>query len=371
MKKMIVLLLIGCLSMMTGCSGVNEDQSEKETINETNNNASDIELPVSTEKHKIIIDTDAGADDSAAIILAASSENLEILGVTTLAGNVDLEQSTKNVLAALEVAGCDAPVYEGAENTYDGRQIEAFSVFGSDGMGDAGLIHPSGKTEKEDAVSFIINTIKENPGEVEIVSIGPATNIANAIEKDPETMKDVKRIWSMGSTGLGPGNASPVAEFNVYHDAEAYKIMLDFEVPITVVGLDVCDGDALWTDVQFEKLKKSGEIGSFITDSFVKLREFYVQNGFGNSVMNCDPVTIMCLVYPEFFKESIPVHGSCITTEGECYGQVIYYWKGFTYDVVKNDFNYNVSLVSKVDKNNYFNYFLKTIQSKDVSSKEK
>ena len=131
---------------------------------------------------------------------------------------------------------------------------DAFSVFGEDGMGDADLIHPKGKAEEEDAVDFILDTIKEDPGEVEIIALGPATNIARAIDKDPETMQDVKMIWSMGTAGLGVGNASPVAEFNVYADAPAYKVMLDSGLPITIIGLDMCGGEAMWTDEQFEEL---------------------------------------------------------------------------------------------------------------------
>ncbi len=267
-------------------------------------------------------------------------------------------------MAALEIAGCDAPVYKGSDITYTGRTINAFSVFGTDGMGDKDLIHPTGQAQDQDAVSFIIDTVKANPGEIEIVSLGPATNIAKAIDQDPETMMQIKRIWSMGTTGLGPGNATPVAEFNVYHDAEAYKVMLDSGLPITIVGLDSCDGEAQWTAAQFDKLKKSGEIGSFITDSFSKLREFYIQNGNGDAVMNCDPLTVMCMMYPDFMKDTISAYGYCDTDEGNAYGQVIFYKNGFTYDAATNDYFYNVSLVSDVDKKNYFNYYLKTLKNR-------
>lgn len=178
-------------------------------------------------KEKLIIDTDTGADDASALIFAAKQKQAEILGVTTLVGNVDIEQSTRNALAALELIGCDAPVYRGSADTYDGTEKSAFSVFGKDGMGDSDLIHPQKQAAEGDAVDFMIETIEENPGEVEIVALGPATNIAKAIKKAPDTMKHVKRIWSMGSAGLGPGNATPVAEFNVYADAPAYKVLLD------------------------------------------------------------------------------------------------------------------------------------------------
>ena len=313
-------------------------------------------LPSDLPKKKLIIDTDTAADDASAIILAAKSGSAEILGVTTLAGNVTIEQSTQNALMALETAGCDAPVYKGAENRYNGDKIEAFSVFGADGMGDADLIHPTGKAEEQDAVEFILDTVKQNPNEVELVALGPATNIANAIKKDPETMKQVKMIWSMGTAGLGPGNASPVAEFNVYSDAEAYKAMLDLGIPVTVIGLDCCDGEAQLTDPQRAELAESGDIGSFVSASFEKLKELYSEN-CEDSVMDCDAVAMSCVLNPDFVKSSVQAHGSCITDEGECFAQVIFYREGFNYDLTANDFDYNVTLITDVDKGHFFDMY--------------
>ena len=314
------------------------------------------------ERRKVIIDTDTGADDASALILAASSPELDILGVTVLVGNVDLDQAANNALAALELAGCDAPVYKGAAENYTGERIEAFSVFGTDGMGDKDLIHPYGTVQDGDAVDFILDTVKKYPGEVEIIAIGPATNIAHAMDKDPETMKQVKMIWSMGTAGLGPGNATPVAEFNVYSDAPAYKRMLDFGSPVTVIGLDMCGGDAQWTDRQFDRLSMSGETGEFITDSFSKLREFYAGNGSVGSVMNCDSLAMLCVVDPSFIQQSVQCHASCITDPGETYGQVIFYREGFSYDVASNDGIHNVTLVTEVEADEYFDRYFKRIR---------
>lgn len=314
-------------------------------------------------QRKVIIDTDTGADDSSALILAAKSPGIEILGVTVMAGNVDIEQSTKNALAALEIAGCDAPVYQGSDERCSGKKIEVFSVFGKDGMGEADLIHPSGKAQDKDAIDFILETVKENPGEVEIIALGPATNIAKAIERDRETMMQVKMIWSLGTTGYGHGNASPVAEFNAYSDIDAYKVMTDSGIPLTVVGLDMCGGDAMWTGEQFEELSKANDIGRFVAKSFSKIREFYAANGSENAVMNCDSLAMMCVVYTDFVSERISCHAECITEEGQTYGQVIFYQKGFTYDVVSNDYDYNAELVRDVNGADYFRLYLDAISS--------
>ena len=319
----------------------------------------------STSTRKIIIDTDTGADDAAALILAAGSPNVEIVGVTVLAGNVDLEQGTKNALATLELISCDVPVYKGSEIRYDGTGISPHSVFGTDGMGDMDLIHPKRTAEEEDAIDFILDTVRSSPGEIEIVMLGPATNIAMAIDKDPETMKQVKQIWSMGTPGInGPGNASPVSEFNVYLDAPAYSKVLDFGVPVTVIGLDVCDGESKWSDDNFEKLAKFGKVGRFVTDSFRQIREFYKSNGSAGSVMNCDGTAMICVVCPEIISDSRQCHGSCITESGETYGQVIFYQKGFKYDLTSGeDFDYNVTLVSDVDRRACFMEYLSRIGS--------
>ena len=148
-------------------------------------------LPISREKRKIIIDTDTAGDDAVALIIAAKTQNVEILGVTVSAGNVNLEQAVKNALMTLEMADCDAPVYAGASAVYTGKERETFSVYGKDGMGDKDLIHPKRTAEDKSAVDFILETVKANPDEVEIVALGPVTNLALAFDKDPETMKQV------------------------------------------------------------------------------------------------------------------------------------------------------------------------------------
>lgn len=355
-KKPILLIL--CLIMTTALFGCSKAENQDDTPNPTETAQTEY---TPAPNRKVIIDTDTGADDASALILAAKTENIEILGVTVLVGNVDLEQSTKNALAALETAGCDAPVYKGSADTVDGTVKTAFSVFGTDGMGDADLIHPTGKAEDKDAIDFILETVKANPNEVEIIAIGPATNIAKAIKQDPDTMKKVKRIWSMGTAGLGPGNANPVAEFNTYNDPEAYKVMLDSGLPITVVGLDMCGGDAAWSGERFDKLNAANEIGHFVTASFEKIREFYKTNGSGDRVYNCDSLAMMCVVYDDFVTDTLSCHGSCITDKGETQGQVLFYQKGFTYDVAQNDFDYNVTLVSGVCGSDYFDLYLQAI----------
>ena len=358
-KAFLCLLLIAavcCTAVACGGTPFNVDTATSDSTRDSAKKATED----SASPRKLIIDSDAGADDASAIIYAALQRNVEILGVTVSAGNVDLDQGAENVIAALELAGCDAPVYKGAKENYDGSSIKAYSVFGNDGMGDAGLIHPKREAADGDAVDFLIDSIKEAPGEVEVVCLGPVTNIAKALEKDSDAMKNVKRIWSMGTTGLGSGNASPVAEFNVYNDAPAYQKMLASGLPITIIGLDVCGGDAEWTNDQFEELSDRSNIGEFVATSFGKLREFYRKNG-SNTVKNCDSLMMMCVLYPGFVKDSVNTYASCVTEKDETYAEVIFYQEGFTYDVVTNDYDYHTVLVTKVDSAMYFNNYLDAI----------
>ena len=304
------------------------------------------------EKNKVIIDSDTAGDDAAALILAAKSETVEILGVTVVAGNVSLEQGAQNALAALELVNCPVPVYLGASAPLSGEEKECFSVYGADGMGDAGLIHPKGRAEEKNAVDFILETVAGNPGEIELVVLGPVTNVALAIRKDRETMRKVKRIWSMGTAGFGPGNATPVAEFNVYKDAPAYKMMLELGVPVTVIGLDMAD-EPTW--IGEEKLRRMGE-GSgpqrFLAAAMGKLLAFKKGNGVA-AVDLPDAVAMACLAWPDFVEETTLCSGSCLTEPTEAYGMVIFYKDGFIYDSMPKTGKPNVSVVTKAKKTEF------------------
>ena len=144
-----------------------------------------------TQPRKVIIDTDTGGDDASAIIMAALQPEIDILGVTVVSGNVSLEQGAKNALMSLEVAGrTDVPVYCGSKDSISGAEYELFSVYGKDGMGDADLIHPSKTPESMHAVDFILQTVAEHPGEVDLIAleqIYESGGVSVATEKLTET----------------------------------------------------------------------------------------------------------------------------------------------------------------------------------------
>lgn len=180
-------------------------------------------------KKKIIIDTDCGSDDAMAIAMALNDPTYEIQLITTVSGNVPVQQATINTLTTIEYAGTyEPPVYMGCEKMLL-RELEcAYETHGQDGMGDIGLVPKRLKAAEGNGVIKLIEALRNSePGEIDIVALGPLTNLAIAIRLDYEVMKKAGRIVIMGTAGLGDGNVTPVAEFNIWQDAEAAKIVTE------------------------------------------------------------------------------------------------------------------------------------------------
>jgi purine nucleosidase len=190
---------------------------------------------------KIIFDTDPGIDDSMALLLALASPELDVIGVTTIFGNQQVEKLTLNALRILEVGGRpDIPVAPGAAEPLVRKPRERKSdVHGSDGLGNANLPLPVAKPISEHAANFIVRTVSAQPGEISLIAVGPLTNLALALKLEPRLPMMVKEVVIMGGAANGHGNISPVAEANIYHDPEAARIVFNAGWPLTMVGLDV------------------------------------------------------------------------------------------------------------------------------------
>ncbi|MBR4073401.1 MAG: nucleoside hydrolase [Clostridia bacterium] len=271
---------------------------------------------------KFIIDTDTAADDAVALLIAAAEPEIEILGVTTVCGNVPLELATKNALQVLETAGRNIPVFKGESRPLKRELYTAEYVHGSDGMGDKELVNPKALPQTENAVDFILNTVKNSPDEIEIIALGPVTNIAKAILDDPETMRKIKKIWSMGTAGLGKGNVTEYAEFNVYVDAESYDIMLNSGIPITVIGLDMCLGESSLNKEDLNCLANLGKKGSFVEKCTSKILEHNIIK-FGSHTADIpDAVAVSVCLWKDTVKNSSLAFCRCVTDNNAHYGQV-------------------------------------------------
>jgi inosine-uridine nucleoside N-ribohydrolase len=188
---------------------------------------------------RVIIDTDPGVDDALALLLAMRSPELKIEAITPVAGNVPLELSLPNALRMVEIAGrTDIPVAIGAKAPLLRRLVTAAYAHGENGLGGAVFPEPKIKPIAEPAAKFISQIVRKYPGEITLITIGPLTNIATALNMDDELARMVKSLVMMGGS-LSGGNITPAAEFNVYVDPEAARIVFQSGIPITMVGLDV------------------------------------------------------------------------------------------------------------------------------------
>ncbi|WP_299282005.1 nucleoside hydrolase [uncultured Tateyamaria sp.] len=191
---------------------------------------------------KIIIDTDPGQDDAVAILLAlASPEDLEVLGLTAVAGNVPLDLTSKNARIICELAGkVDVPIYEGCDRPLGRDLVTAEHVHGKTGLDGPDLPDPTMALKDGHAVDYIIDTIREQPsGTVTLCPLGPLTNIATALRKAPDIAERIQQIVLMGGAYFEVGNITPTAEFNIYVDPEAADIVFKSGIDIVVLPLDV------------------------------------------------------------------------------------------------------------------------------------
>ncbi len=188
---------------------------------------------------RVIIDTDPGVDDALALLLAMRSPELRIEAITAVAGNVPLELTLPNALRMVEIAGrTDIPVAAGAKAPLLRRLVTAAYAHGENGLGGAVFPEPRTHPVKEPASEVIRQIARKFPGEVTLLTIGPLTNIATALKMDPEVAGMIRALVMMGGS-LSGGNITPAAEFNIYVDPEAARIVFQSGIPITMVGLDV------------------------------------------------------------------------------------------------------------------------------------
>ncbi len=216
-------------------------------------------------------------------------------------------------------------------------------------MGDCGIINPTRTPEKGRAVEFILDTVNKYPNEVELVVLGPATNIALAIMTDREVMKKVKHIWSMGTPGFGEGNATPVSEFNVFIDAEAYAVMLDCGVPVTIAGFDICLGSAEIDKAALIAYANGNKVGRFLERATSKLLEFNFDSRGEYLIALPDAIAMAAALWDGFIKDSVNCYCKCCTQYGETYGQVILYSDGKTYEAVPNSPKANARIITEID----------------------
>ncbi|MGJ8569568.1 MAG: nucleoside hydrolase [Hoeflea sp.] len=252
---------------------------------------------------KIIIDTDPGQDDAAAIMLALASPEIDVLGVTAVAGNVPLALTERNARIVTEICGRgDIAVYAGADKPLARKLVTAEHVHGKTGLDGVDLFDPGRPIEKKHAVDFIIETLRSEPaGTVTLCLLGPLTNIAMVIERAPDVVGRIKQIVLMGGGFFEGGNITPSAEFNIYVDPEAAKIVFGAGVPLTMMPLDVTH-KVLTTKVRVERLRANGNRASVVMADMLEFFERFDEEKYGTDGGPLhDPTVIAWLLDPGMF----------------------------------------------------------------------
>ncbi len=252
---------------------------------------------------KIIIDTDPGQDDAVAILLALASPELDVLGITAVAGNVPLPLTQKNALIVCELAGrTDIAVYAGCDAPMGRKLVTAEHVHGKTGLDGPQLPTPQMALHDGHAVDFIIETLRrEDPGTVTLCPLGPLTNIATAFDKAPDIVDRVQEIVLMGGAYFQVGNITPAAEFNIYVDPEAADIVFKSGVPLVVMPLDVTH-KALTTAPRVEAFRAMGTEPGRMVAEWTDFFERFDKEKYGSAGAPLhDPCVIAYLLEPDLF----------------------------------------------------------------------
>ncbi len=282
---------------------------------------SEIQNPIVPKK--IIIDTDPGVDDAMAILFAFKSPEIEVVGLTTIFGNVHTPLATQNALRLVELAGClDVPVAQGAESPLVVPLMPvADFVHGSDGLGNVNLPLPKGRAVDKPAAQFIVETVMANPGQITLVPIGPLTNVAQALALEPCLVENVAEVVLMGGAATVNGNVTPAAEANIIGDPHAADIVFTAGWPITMVSLDVTL-QTVMDEAYMTKLKASGSTMAEFIYRISRFYQDYHYHAYGLEGMHThDPSTIAYVIDPTLFTT---VRGPVrVVTEGIAVGQTL------------------------------------------------
>ncbi len=269
-------------------------------------------------KTSIILDVDTGVDDAFAVLFAARHPEINLLGITCVDGNTNVDQVIANTFKVLDAAGAaDIPVARGAVRPLLGKSEYAEYVHGADGMGDLGIAPSTRKADPRSAVELLRDLIEESKDPVTLIPIAPLTNVALFLRAFPETAKKLHRIVLMGGSASA-GNATAAAEFNVWHDPEAAAIVFQSGVPITMYGLDVFMRPGASSKDAAQLLKSSDPAAIFAGT----LIEAFIERLHVSPITLGDYGAVACAIHPELFTTEI-FDVVVDTSQGPARGQTI------------------------------------------------
>ncbi len=308
-------------------------------------------------KKKIIIDTDPGQDDAVALLLALASKELEILGITCVAGNVPLSLTSENARKVLELTRyTEIPVFAGADRPIKRKLVTAEHVHGKTGIDGPLLEKPKIKLQSKEAIQFIIETILSYPkDEITLCTLGPLTNIGLAFQREPRVKNLIKEIIMMGGGFFEGGNITPAAEFNIYVDPEAAAEVLGSGIPITMLPLDVTH-KALTSRSRIEAFREIGNRAGIATAEMLDFFERFDVEKYGSEGGPLhDPNVIAYLLRPEFYEGkyvNVEIEVGSDLTRGMT---VVDWWNVTTRKK-------NVYYIDKVKDEEFFNFLVERIK---------
>jgi purine nucleosidase len=267
-------------------------------------------------RRRIWIDTDTASDDAVALIMALRSTDVEVVGISTVAGNVNVEQATANALYTCELCHSDVPLYGGASRPLRRELRTADWFHGADGLGDHGYAPRNRTAEAEDAVHGLAQASASNLG-IELITLGPLTNIAMALRQYPTIVRNISRCVVMGGAPCCEGNVTPAAEFNIWVDPEAAREVFLSGLRIEMVGWQLCRGEAALSERDIAHVRAlDTELGRFAVDcNSAAMGAYFTQTGeIGISLP--DPVAMSVLLDPTICTASTE-HLVEIETESE------------------------------------------------------
>jgi purine nucleosidase len=263
-----------------------------------------------------LIDTDTASDDAVALIMALRAPGVRVAAITVVAGNVNVQQATRNALYTVELCGANVPVYSGTEKPLLRAYQNATWFHGRDGLGDHNYPAPRRSAEKQHAVDAIIETIEANPGLV-LVTLGPLTNVALAVSRKQEIAAKVSRCVIMGGNPCCEGNVTPAAEYNIWVDPEAARIVFRSGLPIELIGWHLCRGEAVLNDKDIAHVESlNTKLAHFAIECNSHARAAYkIQTG-EDGICLPDPVA-MCLALDPSIGTEWSEHYVDVETQSE------------------------------------------------------
>jgi inosine-uridine nucleoside N-ribohydrolase len=268
---------------------------------------------------RILLDTDTAGDDTIAILMAARAADARLEAVTINCGNISFDQEVENALYTLELAGLGGkvPVYPGARHPILREWKTVEDIHGRDGMGNSFFPKAKQRPERRHAVDAMVDIVNSNPGEITVVEIAPMTNLALALRKDPSIAKKVKHFYFMGGTNQYLGNVTPAAEFNIWVDPEAAKIVLGSGMPTTMVGWEICMRSGVIGPAEYAKIEAMRtKEAKFFVDVNRQVRAF-MKEARGTDVTSCPDSITMAVVLDPKVATSVKKRNVAVDTESE------------------------------------------------------